>query len=315
MSKKILFKYNFPEFKVGTSEYAKGPTGCTVFYFPKTAWAAVDIRGGAAVTRENPHLSTTSESCKIDALVFAGGSTFGLEAASGVMQRILEKRNHRTGWKAIPSVPSAVVYDFRRRKNAIYPDIALGKKAFDRAKTNQFIIGRAGAGAHVRAGKYLGGKFAEWSGQSAGFWQDGKAKIFVSSVLNPLGNILDRNGNILLGSMDSKTKIRKSISDELLIRTQKKSIPKGNTTLSVIITNLNFDRSDLHRIAVMAHSALGRTIDPFHCTNDGDSLYVVSTRSQEISSRFNVADYGIIAGRLLQDAAISMCHQLNSGKD
>ena len=50
----------------------------------------------------------------------------------------------------------------------------------------------------------------------------------------------------------------------------------GNTTLGVVITNGAFTKSQLCKIASMAHNGYARSIRPVHTTADGDSIYAVS---------------------------------------
>src|SRR5690349_630521 len=99
------FNYSFGDFAVGTAEYADGPTGTTVFAFKKAVKAAVDTRGGAAATRESSSIEPLNTWGMIDALVLAGGSTYGLDAASGVMRELLKARGNAVTFDAIPSVP------------------------------------------------------------------------------------------------------------------------------------------------------------------------------------------------------------------
>lgn len=72
------------------------------------------------------------------AVLLSGGSAFGLDAASGVMQW-LDERNlgFQTGHGCVPIVPAAVLFDLplvREGDNAkIRPDAAAGYAACDDA--------------------------------------------------------------------------------------------------------------------------------------------------------------------------------------
>lgn len=297
------FKYNFDEFKVGTAEYFKGPTGCTVFHFPKGAYAAIDVRGGAAAVREASSIDELNTWGYVDAITLAGGSTFGLDVASGVMAQILKERGGKATFETIPAVPGAIVYDFAGRDNSIYPDADLGVKAFKAAKVNQVDIGAAGAGRNVSVGKYFGREFAQKSGQGAAFFEDKGLKIFVLTVLNAVGNIYNEKGEIIAGGFDKKTSKHHDVANELM--TGKKSIPpktKENTTITIVITNADISRTDLKRVSVMAHTAMAASIRPFHTPWDGDTLFVVSTKSHKLDPELNVIDIGTISGELLNQA-------------
>lgn len=305
--KRKLFQYNFSEFGVGTVENEKGPTGVTVFTFPETSVAAADIRGGAAAVRESSSIDELSTWPMGDAIVLAGGSTYGLEAASGVMSRLLEVRGKKTDFMSIPQVPSAIVYDFRNRKDAaVYPDKELGRRGYDAVKTNQVWIGQAGAGRNVTIGKYFGSRFGEVSGQGAAFIEKNGVKIFALTVLNAVGNILDLKGNIIAGNRDPKTGVRRMIADQLLEKPQTPSVQeKGNTTISIVITNVKMSHADIRRIGVMTHTGMGRVIDPFQTPDDGDTLFSVSTQTIEKPQDISIGDIGTLATRAMQLAVQS----------
>lgn len=301
-----VLEFDFPGVRIGTAEYAEGPTGCTVIHFPEGALAAVDVRGGAAALRESTLLDPISEHSGIDALVLAGGSTYGLESASGVMAKLLDARGRSTKFVDIPSVPAAVVYDFAGRENALYPDVKLGALAFERARANQISIGRTGAGANVSVGKYFGRAYAEPGGQGACFLSIGEVRILAVTIVNALGNIHDLDGRIVAGSRDPETGGRASIAERLRSGWTRPVAPApGNTTISALITNARLDRLELQRIAVMAHTAMGRVIQPFHTPSDGDALFVASTCKVTLPQGTLPSDLGVLGGDLLQKAILS----------
>lgn len=300
------FEYQFSDFMVGTAEYTAGPTGVTVFSFPKGALAAIDIRGGAAAVRESSSIDDTNTWSTVDAIVLAGGSTYGLEAASGVSQAILEKRKS-SNFDAIPAVPAAIVYDFAGRNNLLYPDAALGKKAYLSAQTNKVAVGKAGAGINTTVGKFFGREFAERAGQGAAFYESEGIKIFALTVVNSLGNVLNADGSVLAGNLNSKTGLREPIVETLLKQKSpfKDAVVSGNTTISIIITNAKLDRSALKRLAIMTHTGMAQSIDPFHTESDGDVLFAVSTYRKDNSTQsesVDVSRLGIVATHLMREA-------------
>ncbi|MEO5668751.1 MAG: P1 family peptidase [Bdellovibrionota bacterium] len=300
-------KYNFDEFLVGTAENPKGPTGCTVFTFPKGALAAIDVRGGAAAVREQSSIEEGNSWGAIDALVLAGGSTYGLDAASGVMRELLKQRGGKVDFDSIPSVPAAIVYDFAGRDNAIYPDADLGAKAFRNATKNTVKLGPYGGGANVTVGKFFGREFAEKSGQGAAFVESEGIKIFALSVVNAVGNIMNDDGSVLAGSKDPKTGARLSIPQTLLKSPKSLfgDVTLGNTTISILITNAKLDRGELKRLAIMVHTSMARAIEPFHSAGDGDTLFVVSTYHKGSSAPEtspSVTRIGILASAMMQEA-------------
>ncbi len=305
-------KFDFPQIAVGTAEYADGPTGCTVVAFAEGAAAAADARGGAVASREDNSVDALNTWGEVDAIVLAGGSTFGLEAASGVMTRLHEDIDFSVETEEIPSVPAAVVYDFEHRDNVLYPDLELGKKAWDSRRSGEVKTGRVGAGANVYAGTFFSEKYGERSGQGAHFFTAGEVKVFALCVVNALGNVLDENGAFLCGARKAVTGKPIDVEDRLiseLSRSSKKAKrearPKAgkNTTLSIVVTNVALDRVQLRRVAVMGHAALARIISPFHTPEDGDVVYALSTQSLALPSDFNAGDIGVLAGRALRYAA------------
>lgn len=276
----------------------------TLLNFPGGAVAAIDVRGGAAAVREQSCVDELSSFGTIDALVLAGGSSYGLEAASGVMRRILGERKFSTNFMDIPSVPSAIVYDFRGRTDHEYPDREMGERAFDLKKKNEIVFGRAGAGANIYVGKMLSHLSAERSGQGASFFEHQGMKFFAVTAVNALGNILDHSGQVIAGSLDPKTGQRVAIADYLM-NSNPSTIEKGNTTISALVTNVKLQRLELKRLAIMVHTAMGRVIEPFHTPNDGDTLFVVSTDTFDMPAGFSTVQMGAIASRVMQNAVIS----------
>ncbi len=301
-----VFKYNFDSFQVSTAEYEKGPTGMTLFYFPKISIGAVDIRGGAAAVSESSSVDPLNTWGTVDGIVLTGGSTFGLASIAGVMSSISALRGGTTDFDLIPSVPGAVVYDYRGRNNNLYPDKSLGEKAFKALASNKVNVGRAGAGANISVGKYFGNEYAEKSGQGAAFVEVNKIKFFVLTVLNAVGAIHDASGKVIKGNRDPKTGERKSTYDMLIGQMSPVSFTKKeNTTISIIITNAKISRNDLQRLAAMTHTSMASMIRPFHTPWDGDTLFAVSTQEVDLPTKFSVADMGVLSSKLMEDAILS----------
>ena len=116
--------------EVGHAQDDEALTGCTVILCRKGAVAGVDVRGGAPGTRETDLLNPINLVQKIHALVLAGGSAFGLDAATGVMRYLEEKKiGFNTGAAKVPIVPSAILYDFNIGRADVRPDSAMGYRA------------------------------------------------------------------------------------------------------------------------------------------------------------------------------------------
>ena len=133
------------------------PTGCTVILFEDGAVCGVDVRGGAPGTRETDLLSPQKSAPVVHAILLSGGSTFGLDAATGVM-RYLEERSIgiETRVTRVPLVPAAILYDLAIGDHRIRPDAAAGHRACEAARTSPPMEGNVGAGAGATVGKVFG---------------------------------------------------------------------------------------------------------------------------------------------------------------
>jgi L-aminopeptidase/D-esterase-like protein len=291
---------DFRSLRIGTAEYEAGPTGCTVFYFPKGAQAAVDQRGGFSGT----YLLGDGY---VDAICFAGGSLMGIEASAGVAKGIFERRKS-VAWFDIPVVRGAIIYDFLPRKNFIYPDVNLGRAAFNNAKPNAFYLGRVGAGSHASVGVGFDAQYAEWGGQGGAFRQVGQTKVAVFVVCNALGAVHGRDGKVVAGNRDRKTGETFTIAEDVEERIQKGGNLKtasGRTTLLLIVTNQKMTERELRSLARQTNAAMGRVIQPLAAIDDGDITYAVTTN--EVSNDdLGTTALGVIASELAWDAVLSI---------
>ena len=79
-----------PGVEVGHWTDTEAATGVTVISFPEPNQAAVEVRGAAPGTRETALLAPGMSVETIQAIVFSGGSAFGLASADGVMAATVE---------------------------------------------------------------------------------------------------------------------------------------------------------------------------------------------------------------------------------
>lgn len=293
-------KMNFNSIRIGTAEYTEGPTGCTVFYFPKGATAAVDQRGGFSGT----YLMGDGY---VDAICYAGGSLMGIEASAGVAKGLFERRKSYA-WFEIPVVRGAIIYDFLPRKNFIYPDVALGKAAFESARPNQYYLGRVGAGVHASVGVGFDADYAEWGGQGGAFRQVGRTKVAVFVVCNALGAVHGRDGEVVAGNRDRKTGETFTIAEDVDRRIKAGDNLKtasGRTTLLLIVTNQKLSEKELRSLARQTNAAMGRVIQPLAAIDDGDITYAVSTNEVD-NDELGVTALGVIASELAWDATLNI---------
>jgi len=305
-------EFAFPDLHIGVAEYEEGPTGATVFYFPAGAMAAVDVRGGAAATVNTERLRLGHERPTVRAVVFAGGASYGLEAAAGVLAELLERDHQATHWERVPTVTGAVVYDFRNRSNIVYPDKELGRAALRAARSSSFPLGARGAGRSVHVGKLLGPRYMEAAGQGGAFRLIGRVKVAVFTVVNAVGTIVDRSGRVVRGNRAPESGLRTSFAADLLDGTAELKrrwettplSPFENTTLTLLAINRRLRHLELERLAIQTHTSMARAIQPFHTEHDGDVLFAVSTGEVE-GEEVSVQDLAIHAGEVAWDAVLS----------
>ena len=312
-------RFDFPEMRVGTAEYDEGPTGTTVFYFPNGVKGAVDVRGGAPGTVNATILMDAYEAKMVNAVVFSGGSWYGLSAATGVANGIKELKAAEGNVDFIAGVVAAIIYDVGgRRYSRITPDDRLGKAALKSATAGLFPLGARGAGRFAAQGVYyLRGqgtdKYADWphSGQGGAFRTIGPTKIGVFTVVNALGTIVDRNGRVVRCKRNASATQCPLIVDKLKQfaplgenAATAGAGPTGNTTLTLVVTNQKMPFWALQRLAVQVHGSMNRAIQPFATEDDGDVLYAVTTDEVENKS-LSFVDLGVAASELAWDAVLS----------
>jgi L-aminopeptidase/D-esterase-like protein len=304
-----LFTFDFPAVHVGIAENEDGPTGATVFYFPKTAKVAVDVRGGAPATVNTDGLRLAYDEPYIDAISFAGGSSYGLSAATGAAHELKVRSANAGDWGNIATVAGAIIFDLGgRRYNTIVPDFDLGRAALRNARTGEFPLGARGAGRFAMQGGYYGDDGRNYSGQGGAMRQAGPTKVAVFTIVNSLGTIVDRNGQIVR----CHTEPCGAIADRLAARVQNIRVAEGNddrrpteaTTLTLVVTNQKLPFWALQRLAIHVHTSMARAIQPFHTTRDGDVLFAASTDEIE-NDKLSVADLGVLASEVAWDAVLA----------
>lgn len=294
--------FDFPGVTIGTAEYAEGPTGVTVVQVAGGARTAIDDRGGAVgIVGRYPFNH---------AIALAGGSVHGLAAASGVTDALMEQAGRRTGFADLQVVSGACIYDFAVRDNAITPDNALGRAALDAAVSGSAPVGRIGAGVGGSCGKTRP-EATEWAGQGVAFRQVGDLRILSLVVVNAVGAVVDRDGTVLRGNVQGDGTRRHPVIDGHESFGAADGPAKGNTTLSVVVTNAKLAETDLQQLATQIHSSMHRGIQPFHTSLDGDTLFLLTTDEVDLPVYDprqglgpSIASFGAIASETMWDAII-----------
>lgn len=264
---------------IGQTENAEAGTGLTVFISKDGMPAGLDVRGGGPASRESELLDPLAAAQKINAIVLSGGSAFGLGAGDGVMEYLEKKKiGYDTGYAIVPLVVQSDLYDLSVGDSKVRPDAKMGYEAAKNAFENpNYKDGNYGAGCGATVGKIAGMATCMKSGIGSYAIQIGELKIGAVVAVNALGDIYDwKTGKKIAGLLAED---KQGFRDTLVYMAgdiSSKDKFTGNTTIGVIITNASFEKSQLCKIAGMAHDGYARSIRPVHTTADGDSIYAVS---------------------------------------
>jgi L-aminopeptidase/D-esterase-like protein len=280
-----------PGILVGHAQDDTALTGCTVILCEKGAVGGVDQRGGAPGTREVDALHPMHLVSKVHGIVLAGGSAFGLEAATGVMRYLEEKDvGFDTRIVKVPIVPAAILFDLGIGKPDVRPDAAMGYLACQNASADPPAEGNMGAGTGATVGKILGVGQCMKSGIGTASMEIG-AGVIVGAIVavNAFGDIIDPStGKIIAGARSKDVgpvhigasgyfADTMQVMQTLIGRTALGFGSRGNTVIGVVATNAKLDKESINKVAQMAHDGLARTVRPAHTMLDGDTIFAIAT--------------------------------------
>ena len=265
---------------MGQAENKEAATVCTVLICEDGMRAGLDVRGGGPASRESQLLNPLMSAQIVHAIVLSGGSAYGLGTANGVMTYLEEQGiGYDTGYALVPLVAQSDIYDLSVGDPSVRPDPDMGYEAAKKAlEAPNYQDGNFGAGCGASVGKIAGMDYAMKTGIGSYAVQIGDLKIGAIVVLNALGDVYDwRTGEQIAGFLtEDKTSLRSTMEQMSSSIEAKDNKFTGNTTLAVVVTNANFNKSQLCKIAGMAHDGYARSINPVHTSADGDSIYAVS---------------------------------------
>lgn len=296
---------------VGHAEMQGRPTGCTVVLTgPHGAIAGVDVRGAAPGTRETDLLSPVNMVERVHAIVLAGGSAFGLDAASGTMRWLEE---HGIGFDVrvakVPIVPSAILFDLGVGDAKIRPDAGCGYRAAAAATTDPVAEGSVGAGAGATIGKSRGMARAMKSGiGSAAITQRDGLVVAALAAVNAYGDVIDPSTGAVVAGV--RTEDGRGLADlrRLLHGDAPTARPfNENTTLVVVATNAQLTKTEATKIAQMTHDGLARAIWPVHTPVDGDTVFALATGTHGAPA--DVLTIGALAADAAADAIVRAARQ------
>ncbi len=299
-------RFDLPGVRIGVAEYADGPTGATVFHFPEPVAVAVDVRGGSPATINTDALRLSYDEPFVDAITFAGGSSYGLSVATGVAEALKDQRADAGALANIATVAGAIIFDLGpRRFTTVTPDAALGRKALAAAREGVFPLGAAGAGRFATQGGFYDAR--TYSGQGAAFRHSGPTKVAVFTVVNALGHVVDRSGRVVRCAGPTPHEcgtIQSRIGAKLAKAAAAASERRGNTTLTLVLTNQKLPVWALNRLAVQVHMSMGRALQPYATAADGDVLFAATTAAVD-NPDLKVEDLGLLASEAAWDAVLA----------
>jgi len=255
-----------PGVLVGHATDENAATGVTVLTFSEPNVAVADVRGGAPGTRELGVFGDAIKPVTINALMFAGGSAFGLGAAQGIVEAIeREGRGAPTPTGPVPIVAGAIIYDLMVGRSDVRPGPDEGKLAYEKRSSDPVVMGAVGAGTGATVGKLNGIEFATRAGIGSASTMVGDATVGALVVLNAVGDVYTLSGERLTGTEGTVSRMPGEFDGH-------------NTTLIAVVTDADIsDRNELRRFGVRAHDGLASTVRPAHTRYDGDTAFVVST--------------------------------------
>lgn len=296
--------------KVGQHTLTERPTGCTVIMVDGAGVpGGVSQRGGAPGTSETDLLDPVNMVDKVNAVVLAGGSAYGLEARHGVM-RYLEE--HDIGWKVstgvVPIVPSAILIDLRFGGNPkVRPTEECGYKAASIAGTGPVAEGNVGAGAGATVGKMGGGGAMKGGLGSFAITLPNGLVVGAIVAVNAVGDVIDPQTNRVIAG--ARTKDGKALADtRVLLRAGRMDDDGaalnalGNTTIGLVATNARLSKTEVNRVAMMADDGFARAINPSHTTGDGDTVFALATGRWQ--GEASVSVIGALAAEALAEAIV-----------
>lgn len=281
--------------EVGHAQDEEALTGCTVILCRKGAVAGVDVRGGAPGTRETNLLDPVNVIDKVHAVVLAGGSAFGLDAAGGVMQYLEEQKiGFETGAAKVPIVPSAILYDLSLGRADVRPDFVMGYRAAVSATSVAPAEGNTGAGTGASVGKMRGMNYAMKSG--VGTWSMKVHGIVIGALVavNAIGDIVDPDSGKMVAGMRSGNTM------QWMKEHRSRAAVPSNTVIGVVATNARLTKAQATKVAQMAQDGLARVVRPAHTMFDGDTIFALGTDEKNA----DVSMVGAFAAEVMAEAIL-----------
>jgi len=302
----MMERIDITEFKgihIGHAQDMVGATGCTVVLCPEGAVCGVDVRGGSPGTRDTDALNPINNRKCVHGILLAGGSSFGLDAAGGVMQYLEERGIGRdVGSTYVPNVCGAILFDLKCGDHKVRPDKEMGYAACINAFSEPLRSGNVGAGTGAVIGKTAGNKYAMKGGVGSAAFKVGELMVGATIAVNCVGDIFDSKSGKIIAGVLSKDRKALGHTEDLMLSNYKsdKDLFSENTVIGCVITNANLAKAQATRLASIGQNGIARTIRPAHSVFDGDTIFSLCTG--DVDANFDAI--GILAARAVEAAIL-----------
>ena len=254
-------------------------TGVTAILFPSGSVGSAEVRGGAPATREVDLLDPSRTVTRVDAIVLAGGSAFGLAAADGVMRYLAEQgQGYATAAGIVPIVPTACIFDLVETTDTPPGEHDGYEAARAAAGGGDLETGRVGAGAGATVGKWRGREWAVPGGVGVAATTIDGIRLGALAVVNAIGDVIAADGTILSGSTAPTGAPGFPTSSPF-------EEDRANTTLAVVVTDAALDKAACFLLSQSAHDGFARALRPAHSRFDGDVAFAVATATATLADR------------------------------
>ena len=286
-----------PGLLVGNAADKTLKSGATVLSATKPFTASVHVMGGAPGTRETDLLAPDKSVAMVDALTLAGGSAYGLDACSGVVDGLrAQGRGFRLADAIIPLVPGAILFDLLNGGDKNWTDNpyrALGRAAFE-AVAPHFEIGSVGAGTGALTAMLKGGL------GSASFVLEDGVTVGALVAVNPMGSVntpgerhfwaapFEMNNEFGGLGPDPASGLGRDMQSRkmanILARMKSAAPERANTTIAIVATDAILTKAQCQRMATAAHDGIARAIVPAHSPGDGDLVFALTTGAKPMGN-------------------------------
>jgi len=292
--------------RVGHAHDARIATGVTAIIFDTANVASQVTRGGAPGARDTSLLEPEMTVMGVDAVLLAGGSVFGLDAAGGAISLLHRQgRGIAIGPIHVPIVVEAIVFDLLNGGDKDWgrmpPYWELGWQATEAARGGHFALGTAGGGYGATTANLKGGLGSASALTASGF------AVGAIAVVNAVGSAVIGDGPYFwaaaceVGAEFGGLGLPAHMPPAALALRLKGSPP--STTVGLVVTDAVLTKSQAKRLAVMADDGLARALRPAHAPMDGDTVFAVATLQKPMrEAAFELTDIGHTAADCLSRA-------------